>query len=490
MRCEVSEKEAVGGRCFWWSAYIVLCCAAILLINVLRFVALDSIPYGAQVDEIAGAVTLECLASEGVTPNLQKPGLFIDLNFGSPKPPTFLYPGLVWVKLFGSTIASVRAYSGFWALVAIVGMFFLGRCFWGTRCGLLAAFLATISPWLWMFSRVAYESIAGPACFVWGLFFFFRSSFVKDALVASFFISAAMYAYPPMRVSVPLIILPMFAYRAFCLTWSWKQALLFSGGALVLSLPLAQGILSGALQQRFQDISILSPEYLTSLGKTASLPDVASLFWANYWTHFNGDFLFLTGDRNLIHTTGHAGILSWGDMCGLFLLCFCLVGDRLNKAFSRKQRLSFVMFAGFCVIGILLGVVPSAMTAFEIPHVLRSIGSWPFVLLLAAFGICRAIEYWRPFGVAVLGFSLLFSVSFLGYYFGEYALASRGMFGFWSKEMAEAARTEQDWQAFMLAHRNSDYHFQYYLMHYKEETCSSSRNKWLYLRQMLALRPA
>jgi hypothetical protein len=464
------------------------CIIVIIVINGLRFLALDRVPDGFQVDEISSAVTLQCLATEGVTPRLKSPGLFIDLNYGSPKPPTYVYPGVLWVKAFGASIASLRSFSAVWVVLGIIGMFFLAQAVWGVRYGMITALLATASPWIWMFSRVAYESIVGPVLLVWGLFFYLRSTALRDAILSGVLFSLAMYAYPPIRAQVLLLILPLIYYKRAQGQWRWG-----SFGAFVLalagtSLPLVWGMLRGDLLGRFQQIGITAPDYLASIGKTNSFGDLSGIFLQNFFAHFNPKFLFVSGDPSLINSTQRAGILGWGEIAGLAcLLAALLLKQRGGPSENPVRRAKPLLL--LCGLGIVAGVVPSALTNYELPHAYRSIGAWPFYILASGLGLLFIAERWKQVLPGVLAVVVLFSAVFLKDYFGGYAQRSRGMFSPISHDMALAARTEEDWRRFMLVHVNQDYHFQYYLMQYAGDSCFGSRVKWRKLRVMLKMQP-
>src|SRR3989338_7794379 len=104
----------------------------VLIVNALRFYKLDEIPYGFHVDEYSGAVTVRCFATQGVDAHNQCYPLFADLNYGTPKPPVYLYPAVLWSRGMGDTIPSLRALHAFVFEIGIVGLFFLGRMLFGT----------------------------------------------------------------------------------------------------------------------------------------------------------------------------------------------------------------------------------------------------------------------------------------------------------------------------------------------------------------------
>jgi hypothetical protein len=247
--------------------------------------------------------------------------------------------------------------------------------------------------------------------------------------------------------------------------------------------------LHGGLEGRFQQIGIAAPDYLASIGKTNSFGDLSSIFLQNFFAHFTPKFLFISGDPNQINSTQRVGILGWGESVGLVCLLVVFLlrkngGRAPDNSIRRAKQLLLL-----CGLGIVAGVVPSALTNYELPHAYRSIGAWPFYILASGWGLLFVAERWKQALPGLLALVVLFSVVFLRDYFGDYAGRSRWMFSPVAHDMAIAARTEEDWHRFMLLHVNQDYYFQYYLMQYAGDTCSGSRIKWRKLRIMLGLQP-
>ncbi len=103
------------------------------------FGKLDTIPYGFHVDEVGSAVTVQCFAEKGCDAELTPWPLFGFMEYGQDKPPTYVYPGMLWAKMFGATVPSLRAYSVFVLLIGMLGLFFLSQAifrqgFWGGGC--------------------------------------------------------------------------------------------------------------------------------------------------------------------------------------------------------------------------------------------------------------------------------------------------------------------------------------------------------------------
>ena len=461
----------------FWKIALGVMLAAIVSINVLRFCWLDKAPVGFHVDEIASAVTIECLATEGVDTFGRPYPLFSDTNFGTPKPPTQIYPGILWTKVFGFSPASFRALTGAFLVLSLVGLFFLCQQILGFRYAIVTVFLAGISPWVWILSREGWESLTCVAFLAWGMYFFLRGRSWWNALAAGMVLSLAMYAYPPMRFHVPFLILALFGLERIRSGWSWRWSAVFAGAFVVTTLPLAFAILWGSLQGRFNEISIFAPDYLASIGKTGSFADLAGLFLKNYLCHFGFKYLFLTGDTHLIHSTQHFGVLSWLDMAGLLGIVALLFGPRLHKdvpLLSREHRALLI----FLAFNILVGLVPDSLTQIEAPNYMRAVGAWLFVEMLLGYALWTFSERWQGLWVGVAALGVVFLIVFMTVFFEKYGKESAGFFSPWSQEMAAQARTDADWIKFLYAERAEDYHTIYYLMNYKHVGCTKSRAIW------------
>ena len=293
---------------------------AIVVMAALRFWRLDSIPYGYHVDEVSGAVTMNCYATQGCDAEARPWPLFGFIEYGQDKPPTYIYPGLLWAKFFGTTVPSFRGFGVFGLTVGLIGLFFLGRTIGGLGLGLITVLAAACSPWMWCVSRVLMESYFAPVFVIWGLYFFWRSSAWWDWALAGFFFACAMYSYPPARMQVPLMMATLWFYEWGRRPIRWQSHLSFVSVFILSLLPLAANYLHGSLSRRFNMISIFSKDYLHSLGSTGTPWDIICIFFHNYFLHLSPDFLFFTGDPSYVHSTRHLGIFSFLDISALVIL--------------------------------------------------------------------------------------------------------------------------------------------------------------------------
>jgi len=449
----------------------------IFTVNIIRFLGIEGSPPGFTIDEAASAVTIQCLAEEGTDAQGKIYPLFGHWDFGTPKPPTHLYFGLLWSKMFGYSIASFRSISAFVTLFTIMGLFFLSQHLFDRCCAWLVTLAATLSPWAFQFSRLALENAMAPCFMVWGTYFFLHKNKWYNFVLAGVFMSLTLYSYPPARVQIPLSFLPLLYLKYRRDGLDIKMLFVFLITLLTVSFPLIQMILSGELLNRFGRISMFSESYLQAMGKTNELGDLISVFIRNYLFHFDPTFLFFTGDRMTLFSSQFVGHFSWLDSFALVLGAICLSSFLYKKIRGKGQALKEdSAFVTFVLANIALGFIPSALTMLESAHASRALGVWPFVSMLTGFILWKVVNNMKfilPFASVL---AIVFAILFFKNYFMEYPRISFWMFSAHIKKEALAAKTQSDWHAFIVRYGRSEPHVRYYLMNYNEnETCSSTR---------------
>jgi len=465
------------------NAVFILRISLIVLIvgvAILRFLWLEQSPPGFHVDELSGSVTVQCLAQEGIDALDNPYPLFADLNYGSPKPPTYSYPAILWTKIFGYSIVSFRALTVFIFSLALIGLIFLSRQFFGGQMALMVALAASLSPWTFQISRIALEALLAPCLTIWGLYFFLKSNRIYTSMIAGVLFALAMYSYPPARLQVPLIIGLLLVFQWKNKELTLRRFLSFVGSFVLILSPLVYGTLIGKYMGRFELIGIFSQKYLASIGKTNSFTDLAAIFGSNFLRHLTPDFLFFKGDQNFVYSTGKFGLLSWLDIFALLMgvgaLSFFIVCIyRKRKVCAQKD----VFFLLLVVWGIITGIAPSALTWQDIPHSLRILGMWPFLMLLSGYCLWVWVKKFPTFLFIVVFVAASFSKVYFPYYFQQYPKAAYGMFSTYSKDEVVAAKTDQDWLKFAVRHRWQNFHLRYYMMnYYTGQTCSSTQQIW------------
>ena len=450
----------------------------IIVVNVLRFSSLGNIPHGYHVDEYAAAVNLQCMGQEGTGAFGNKFHVFLQQGFGTPKPPAYWYPALLWTKFFGYKVESIRAFSAFAVVVGVLGLFLLGNMIGGFSAGLWTALAATVSPWSWVLGRLGFESFFAPVAVIWGTWFFFRKKGRWDDGWAGLCFCAAAYFYPPARAFVPLFLISLWIYEVF-ITRRQHRWWLLAAALIIPAIPLIKAQHDGELSFRLNEVVIWNHAYLTTIGKSGNIFDLCGVFLLNYFKHLDPRFLFVTGDPDFTHSTQRIGLLSWLDIgawviLALGLLCWGIrsVQD-VNpwKKYGQWLALSFFCF--------LLGIFPAALTYLDIPNNLRMCLGWPFICLITGLTISYVS---RRFFLAGVLMALLVTANaglFLNDYFKYYPERSKGMFSYWIDDEAKTLKTQQDWIEFLVKYHHFDYHVRYYMMHDLGQGCAQSWQVYL-----------
>ncbi len=389
--------------------------AIILLIVLTRFFALHLSPPSPYWEEVALGYDAYSIAETARDHH----GHFLPLaafeSFGDYKPSLYFYVAVPFIKIFGLNIFAVRLPTILASIAIIFGTAILAKNLFkkfyvkenlkaATFIYHLTLFLTSISPWLLMFSRSAWESTLATALIVWGInffLFFIFSNKSKWLVLTSFFLVLSTYAYHAARVTAPLIGLSLIVFyltsklvKKNQLNW---QALLLSGLiGLALFAPIVQSLFAPIGQQRiaetsiFTDISIIeqSNAAIEKHGGTKLSKIIYHRYWffakeasLNFLDHFNFRYLFINGDNNPRHS-----LQSFGEFYYLDLLFFVLA-----LLFMLKRRniasgiLFFIIFAA---------ILPASFTKAT-PHALRTLAALPIFIIFLSFGIWQFLELFK-----------------------------------------------------------------------------------------------
>jgi hypothetical protein len=445
-----------------WATILLL----IGVFSVGRFVGLEKSPPGLYADEAVVTTEAIALLQTGFNSHHEHT-LFTPMEAGGYASPTHLYPKAAWIALAGYSIPALRLYAGVEATLLLAGLFFLARSRLGPRAAVFVLLAGCLSPWIFQFSRIATDDPMLSLCgLVWGMYFFFRSTALADAIIAAVCFSVSVYGYASARVTLPFLVPLLLWVKQPDRKATFRYLAAFVVTGLVVCAPLILGALRGTLLSRYAVIGIFAPAHLQG----TSFPAALGEFLYNVRLHLAPDYLFVSGDANLRHSTQFTGEFSWLDTFAL-LLGVALLG----LATVRSGRLPVNRFIVLCAAGFVVGIFPSALTWEGVPHAIRGSECWVFVALLTGFILSQAEQRWRwalPAGALV---SVTFAVGFLWHYFRVYPREARDEFQVTRLEAAEHGRATGDWQPLArLTRHDPPLAIRYYLIAYAGLTFDES----------------
>lgn len=338
-------------------------------------------------------------------------GNFLPLHFrafGEFKLPVYIYTAVSFVKIFGLNATSVRLPAVFYTLSTLFVVYLLVKKITGKEnLGIMSAFILSLSPWIFIFSRTGYEATAGLFFFLLATYFFLYSKRkILGLVLSTVLFIASFYSYNSFRVIIPLWLAILFVFR-FRDKGELKKRL----GVITISVALFLVSLVPVYRLYRYDAGAarLSTVQIKSSGE----------FLANYFSHLSPNFLFLKGDTNARSQIPGHGELFFID---LPLILLGLVVTIKKKKFY--YYLSLIM--------VLLSFIPAALTK-ESPHALRSILAAPGFAMLATFGAGFLLDRVKKYQkLLVSGLVVVYLMSF----------------GFYAKDFftVYADQTAADWQ--------------------------------------------
>ncbi len=356
------------------------------------------------------------------------------------KPPLYAYTLIPSIAVFGLNNFSVRFPSALFGSLTVLVICFLskelfksmndpgsGKSYDPGSMGLLAALLLAISPWHLQFSRAAFEANLALFLVLTGTLFFIKALKKQFFLLASAFCFAlSLYAYHGARVFSFLFVLFLgliFLKRILRMNKIILIITLILG--LGLSLPLLKAINSGQVKQRFQETSVFATQEPV-IETNKKIEEDKNTWWAKivhhrffgysrlffnqYLSHFNGAYLFLSGDLNPRHSIQEFGQLYHWEIISLILGSVYLLKN-------IKQKHSQL------IIGwLLIGLIPGAITKAA-PHSLRTIFSLPAFIIISALGLAQLIDFLKNKRILLTTYYLLLTIElifYLHFYYHHY----------------------------------------------------------------------
>lgn len=416
----------------------------ILLLTVfLHGYKIDSIPATLYGDELSFGYN----AWSVMTTGKDEYGVLYPLefrSFGDYKSPLPVYLLIPFIKIFDLSIQSVR-YPMVVVSVLIVFVFYLlVKKLTGGKIALLGALLLSICPWYIHLTRGYFETTIGLLFFICAVYFFIRSSSLRNILLSGLFFAVTLYTYFSYRIML-LLFLPLLLYFAIKkLQYPWKKIILFMYVIALLVSPL---VYLTVQKNSFSRMNMILNERNSKIAKSVNvdraelnaIPEIVQhvfhnkfLYWGrdimvDYFDHFAIRYLYVVGDNAIRYSIGSFGMLY---VVELPLSIIGVLAYLLNKP----------KFWQVVVFWLLVAPFPAAIASTLFAT--RSLGLLPMLIFFTAyggvyiFGIIKSL-IWKKIVVAlILSGYIVCLGTFFTRYFMEYPKTS---LSYWDWEGNTAA---------------------------------------------------
>ncbi|NCO98383.1 hypothetical protein GW864_04430 [bacterium] len=294
-------------------------------------------------------------------------------------------------KLFGISILTLKLPTIIFGTLTIWGTYLLTKeLFQRERIGLIAAFLYAVSFWAINFSRISFRANMLPFILVFSFYFLFKAVHTKkwlDFAIGGFIFGMGMHTYIAFRIAPLILVVLLFSFilsRKNFLKEYRQYILIFTLFFILAASPMIYTFYTHPefFESRSGSISIFSPDInkghlIQTFVKSFGL----SLAKFNFW-----------GDQNWRHSYPPYPVLDplvgiaflFGIIYSVVTLIHLFTIRIVDKARNINMNIYILLLTWFFVM-----LVPEFMTAEGLPHALRSIGTLPAVIILAAI----AFEY-------------------------------------------------------------------------------------------------
>lgn len=439
-------------------ALLIIILAAALLIRVWD---LNNAPVSLYWDEMDVGYQAYSILKTGRDYFGNFPGLVVR-SFADFRAPILIYATIPFVAVIGLESLAVRLPSVMFGTINVLLMFILAwMLFKSEKVGLIAALLTAFAPWSVQYSRMAFEATLLLTLFLGGIISFLKGkSNTKWFILAGFLFGLTQLTYNTAKLFVPLFIIVL-GFQ-FIRKKDLRKNFLIGVGifCVIFFLSLYTTFFLGG-GQRFTEVSILTDPHLAS--KTdyfRSQSAVSYTDWQgwgmgvrtldkliynkatlvlervsqNYLKVFSTDFLFISGDPNLRHSTGR-----FGEFFALEAITILFGFSLMLLRLKEGDKISLLLLAW-----IVFAPLPAVITRDGGTHATRLFFLFPVLTLLSSQGL---IFMWKflpakiNFAV-ILVFIMLYgfgAVSFLNHYFGAYKLNSAKVFQYGFAEAVDKA---------------------------------------------------
>ena len=342
-------------------------------------------------------------------------------SFGDWKPSLYFYILVPFIKFFGLTTLAIRLPAVLSGISIVIGIGVLIRYLVKEKdrdkMQLMAMAITAISPWAIQFSRAGWEVNLATALILWGVVLFIKElEGNKNKLISLIgsvvLLSLSMYSYHSARVVAPLL------GAGLALIWIQKkqkritQLIIPTLVALILVSPIIISLGKNQTTQRFAETSIFSDLTIIEesnlrkeqvnnsfLGKVIYHRYVlfGKEVLINFFNHFQGDFLFISGDKNPRHSIQYMGTFYHFEAAFLILGAYAL--------FSRK-----IKYRWFLLWWLVIGLIPASLSK-NTPHALRILPTLPIWIVIISLGIREILEM---FGGYKKTLAVLIALIYLG----------------------------------------------------------------------------
>ncbi len=316
-------------------------------------------------------------------------------SFGDYKPGLTVYLIMPFVWLFGLNIWSVRILPALLGALTVLVIYLIAKRIKNDNFGLVASFLLAIAPWHVHFSRGTWEVNIATFFISLGVLFGISKPFsTKKVFFSILFFVLSLYTYHSARVVAPLLFIAIFLINRKEYLTKFKHYLPIYVLGFILVIPIIITMFGSSGLSRAGGVSIFSDTGIVDRidERRNNYPNPNALivrlqhnrfvyysidFAGNWLSHFNPNFLFISGDeitRNKVPGMGQ-------------LYHFEIITVLVSLYFISRRPKDWKVI----LLWLVIAPIPASLT-FQSPHALRAENMIIPLTLISSFWLYKIIS--------------------------------------------------------------------------------------------------
>lgn len=404
----------------------------------IRIFSLSSVPSGLNQDEAyAGYEAFSLLNYKMDSHGYGNPVYFV--SWGSGMNVLYSYLTIPFLALTGNqlTTLAIRLPQAIFSCISLVIFYLLlNKFFQNKNNSLLGVFILAITPWHIMLSHWGLESNIAPAFLLFGLFFWIKGlDDSKFYILSALCYGLSLYAYAPLWMAVPAMLLLQFIYSVSCQKFKWDKfftlaitLLFFIALPLLLFLLINNGIIPEIRTGKFS-----IPKLLEYRGGEISLQNIK----VSIYNFFK--LLITQNDQLIWNSTPRFGMYyKFSILFVIIGLCSIAKTAIINIKNRTYNPITFIFLN--IIVCILFACLISNINVNKINMI-----HIPLIICCIQGIICLSSLLKRHAYLYGIVFIYAFSfIAFISYYFNSYHSSIEEPFQYGVQESVHAALSKTD----------------------------------------------
>lgn len=402
-------------KIFW---LLIIFCLALFL----RLWWLDAFPVGITHDEMDYVINAKSIFYTGKDISGQwSPFSLTSKSIGNP---IAAFPSLLvspFIGPFNLSLFTARLPYAIISVFTVIVISLIAYKLLGREVGIISGLLFAINPWSIHFGRTAFEAPVAILFYLLALYISLNTKNWKILYVFPFLFLAFFSYHGTKIIFLPFVLIII----AFSYYWNGKKHELIKPLLTLLFLCIAVFIYF-VFSLKYQTVGERTNELvffpnsetsnLVDSERKLAIPSKLNNIFSNkitsfgrtitekYLLAFSTDFLFLRGEQRGAYSTWFHGPFYYIDVF------FLLIG--LVAMFKRKSKECLLFLAL-----VLIAPIPSIVSRLGESYVLRSSLMFPFLVIFIAYGIWRAISFFKKYSkFMIVLISIIYFISFAYFY--------------------------------------------------------------------------